>query len=253
MKQSVTSGELQNELRKVNEEFTNSFVIWQEEIERYVEKLSHDPLLDIIPAFVLGVYKYAGIDRDLSISMANIFKIIYLGTCIHEGVKDKEEGQECDQEMQFSILLGDYIFGKILKLLIQVEATELLDIFAELICQMSEGLTVKYKMKTDLLYELKNIYVPIFSAAFISAARLSGSDKKKEEAYRRLGCSLGFAVCLSISCDYTEYPPLVQFYIDESIRILSELEPENHISSNYIQRLLLEICSIDRSREKAVV
>lgn len=244
MKQYMMSGDLKSELQKVDEKFRGTVSLWQEDIKPYISGLENDPLWHIIPAFVLSACKYTGVERDLSISIANIFRTIYMANHIHEQIKDEEESQEYNQQMRLAILLGDYMFGKILKLLLNENAAHLVDIFAGLICKLNEGLTVKYKMNNDLMHNLKHIYAPFFKAAFLSASRLAGNNDDKEKAYGDLGYNLGLAICFSILNEPAHYMAKIQYHIDESIRILIEIYPENRVTSNYIYKLISEMYEV---------
>lgn len=252
MKQYMMSGDLKSELQKVDEKFKDTVSLWQREITLYISGLEKDPLWDVIPAFVLGACRYTGVGRDLSISMANIFRTIYMVNHIHEQIKDEEEGQEYNQQMRFAILLGDYMFGKILKLLLNENAAHLVDIFAALICRLNEGLTLKYKMNADFMHNLKHIYAPFFKAAFLSASRLAGNNVDKEKAYGDLGYNLGLAICFSILNEPAHYMAKIQYHIDESIRILTEIHPENRVTPNYIHNLISEMYEgLYKTAEKA--
>ncbi|SHG89954.1 hypothetical protein SAMN02745221_01231 [Thermosyntropha lipolytica DSM 11003] len=239
MKQYMMPANLREEMQKVDEVFNQTISAWSGEMKPYIIKLESDPLWQVIPAFVLGVCRYQGVDPDLSIAMANIFRNIYFASYIHEQIKDDEEGQEYNQKMRFSILIGDYIFGKILKLLLNANAAQLVDIFASLICKLSEGLTVKYKMDADFIDNLNNIYAPFFRAALLSASRLAGKGES-EEFYGDLGHNLGLAICWHIMDNSEEGMVKVKYYLDESMRILKKIAPENKLTAGYVYKLMVE-------------
>lgn len=239
MKQYMMPAILEEEMQKLDDFFERTVGLGRDRIDRYVAFLEQDPLWRVIPAFVLSACRYKGIKSDLSIAMANIFRNIYLAIYIHEQIRDDEEGQEYDTEMRFSILLGDYIFGKILKLLLDENAAHLVDIFASLICKLSEGLTAKYKMGANPIDNICNIYAPFFRAAFLSASRLSENDEN-EEAYGELGYNLGLAICFHILDNPEEYMSKIRYHLDESIRILKGISPENKVTASYVYKLIAE-------------
>ena len=126
--------------------FNESLQPFNADIEDFTDYLQADPLWKNIQEFVLMTYEYFGLDRDLAIKIAVIFKMAYLANYIHESVKDDEEGQIYNQKLQFTILIGDYLFGKIMSLLLEAGGDELVSIFADMLAEINEGLIIKYKI-----------------------------------------------------------------------------------------------------------
>ena len=106
--------DLKTELADLEQVFKHSLLPWWDNIDNYVKKLQNDLTWVILPPAVMSIYQYTGHSRQLSISMSSIFRNCYLAHRIHGLVKDDEEGQQYDQDLQFNILLGDYISGRVL-------------------------------------------------------------------------------------------------------------------------------------------
>jgi len=197
-------GPTQAELNSVNELFIDSLKPWWDDLQGYVPPLAGEMSYRAVPALVINAYHFLGLSRELGIKMANMFKTIYFATRIHEMIGDDEEGQEHTQELQFTILIGDYIFGRVLKLLLDTNTEQLLDMFAAMICEINEGLIVKYKSVGSLEEILAVTRAPFYSYAFRGAAQLKGFGAEEGAAYGNLGHNLGMAVELLAAGQLTE-------------------------------------------------
>lgn len=186
--------DLSSELVDVEGLFKNSILPWWQEIQPYMESIKSDHTWKTLPSIVFTIYRSAGLNRDFCISMANIFKILYLSVFIHEAIKDDQEGQEYNQDMQFSILIGDYMFGRMLALLIEVEADMLLPAFAEMICEINEGMVKRYKLGSSQDAFVENTRVPFYKTAFLTAAHCAGKNIEEQEFYKKAGYKLGMAI-----------------------------------------------------------
>jgi geranylgeranyl pyrophosphate synthase len=192
--EDIFARELQIDLHEVDELFKKSLLPWWDDIANYVYKMTDDKSFNMLPAVVLAAYRKLGIERDLSLKMANMFKTMHLASRIHVLVKDDEEGQKVNQEMQFTILIGDYIFGKVLSLLYEYKVDMLLNIFATMICDINEGLIVEYKLDGSPDDVLARTKAPLYSSAFLTAAELAGLSQEKKDTYGLIGHNLGMAL-----------------------------------------------------------
>ncbi|KUG04707.1 hypothetical protein ASZ90_017846 [hydrocarbon metagenome] len=186
--------DLSSELLDVDGLFKKSILPWWQEIETYRELIKLDHTWRALPAVVLSVYRGTGFNREFCISMANIFKILYLSVFIHELIKDDEEGQEYNQDMQFSILIGDYMFGRILALLIEAEADMLLPIFADMICEINEGMVKRYKLGSSEAEFVESRRASFYKTAFLTAAFCAGKNVEEQGCFREAGYKLGMAL-----------------------------------------------------------
>lgn len=182
------------ELLKVDDVFKQSLLPWWEDISFYVENANKDFTFNYLPAVVIQAFDYLGLEKDIGLSMANLFKIIYFANTIHILVKDEEEGQVYNKGLQYSILLGDYVFGVFLKFMLENKVDNLLNIFADMMSVVSEGLIIEYKLDGDLVQTIEKTRAPFYATAFIIAAKLSGMVEKTTEFYGEIGYNLGMAI-----------------------------------------------------------
>lgn len=237
----VFTRNLQKELNEVDQLFEKSLAPWWEELLPLVKGLESDTTWKSLPVFTMAVYRYMNIERKLSIVMTTIFKNLYLASRIHETVKDDQEGQEYNQNLQFSILIGDFIFGRVLKLLLEAEALELLETFAKMICEINEGMTLKYKTDSRFIDNIEKTRVPLYATAFYTAACLNGCDEFQREIYKRLGHDLGFSVLLVAEPGSHKD---VEYFVSESHKKMRLLNLGNNLTEAAIKTAIDELHSL---------
>lgn len=214
----VFTGVWAEEIKEIDAMYQESLQVWWDELSFLRERLQDDKSLQLMPAVVVLAYKYLDSDHRLSIDMAGLFKTLYFANLIHNQIEDEEEGQLNHQPMQFTILIGDYIFGRILKLLLDVGAFQVLDNLALMICRINEGLVMRYKLAADKLEIIKRGNAVIYETAFLTAARLKMLDQEAIELYGQLGFNIGMAMELLIA----EKTPLVLPYVEASLALLNK-------------------------------
>jgi hypothetical protein len=190
----IFTREIKADLLAVDDIFKRSLLPWWDEIDIYARKMDGDLSFQMLPAMVISAYQCLGLERELYIQMANLYKTINFANKIHVMVKDEEEGQEHNQELQFTILIGDYIFGKVFSLLLETRADKLLDSFTAMICEINEGFIVEYKLNANLQEILVRTRAPLYKNAFESAAQLAELAPEITEMYGELGHNLGMAL-----------------------------------------------------------
>lgn len=195
---------LQEELLLVETSFKTYLNPWWKEVEMYYERLKDDVTFAMLPALTLSVYRHVGHDLFTSTTLATISKIIYFSNSIHEHIKDDEEGQKPDRELQFSILIGDYMLGQVLNILVDERLDVLLPLFSNMMAEVNQGLIEKYKMNLDWRQGIEKSRMPIYRIVFASAARLAQADAKEEERLSKLGYHAGMAIELCKKADYYE-------------------------------------------------
>ncbi|MEQ8176070.1 MAG: hypothetical protein ABRQ26_13500 [Syntrophomonadaceae bacterium] len=201
MKWGFTRG-MQEELLQVEANFKTCLSPWWKEVENYFEQLKDDDTFVMLPALTLSVYRHMGHDLPTSVTLATISKIIYFSNSIHEHIKDDEEGQKPDQDLQFSILIGDYMLGQVLNILVDEQLDILLPMFSSLMAEVNQGLIEKYKMNLDWQEGIEKSRMPIYRIVFASAARLAQAGIKEEERLGSLGYHAGMMVelCKEANC-----------------------------------------------------
>ena len=216
------------------------------EIKPYVNLLEGDTTWEHLTLMTLVFNDHLGIDDRLSTVMAYIFKNLYLAQTIHCQVKDDEEGQEYNQDLQFAILIGDYTFGYIMQLLLENRAEQVLDSLASMICAISEGLVRKRYQAWSPIKEIEEIRAPLYATAFQSAAQLAGCGM--ESFYHRLGHDMGMAVELL----HLGVNSQVERYVRNSFEMLSSLK-HDHSLGGVMGKVISELHELACSQGRAAV
>ncbi len=200
-----------------------------------------------MPALVLSVYKYLGINKEISIAMTNIFQTIFFAYSIHATVQDDEEGQKYDQELQFGILIGDYVSGRVLKLLFEAEAVRFLKDVADMMCSINEGMVMEHKLNAEYEQILLKTRAPIYELAFYTAAELAGLKEEEQELFRIMGTKLGMGIELSA---YGNCRDEAQAYIHESQGLFRDLNQQRSHRNSTLEKAIKElhacICQVDK-------
>jgi hypothetical protein len=188
------SRNLSDEMKELDVLFHKSIEPWGQDMEIYLEWIEEDHTYRTLPSIVFSIYRGLGLNEEFSLSMDNIYKILYLSVFIHESIHDDEEGQEYNQEMQFSILIGDYMFGRIMALLLEIEADMLLPFFADLICEINEGMVRRYKLGSSRSEYIASSRASLYKSAFLTAACCAGKDMEEQISCQEAGHKLGIAI-----------------------------------------------------------
>lgn len=228
------SNEINTELLDVDALFKQSLLPWWDELSVYNNSMQDDFTWQVLPALALHVYKYFGFNRQMAIAMANIFKTIYFSYYIHTLIKDNNEGQKHDKDLQFTILIGDYIFGRFLKLSVESNVSNLLDIFSDTMSQLSEGMVLQYKLKAESNQSFKKAKAPLYTAVFHTAAKLSGSEQEKMEIYKQIGFNLG--MCFELG-HQTEFQQEARGYLHKTELMLSKFKDNYNTPDSILHRV----------------
>ena len=237
----VFTREYQSELGAVDKVFENGLRPWLDDVYSDLCELENDNTWKNLPGLVLCIYGYVGLNRQLAIIMADIFKTAYFANFTHEWVKDVEEGQEHNQEMQFKILIGDYAFGRILKLLVEVKADCLLKYFASMMSEINEGMVIKYKLDAGYHHTIRKTKAPLYATAFLTAAHLARTDEVGRELYRQMGYNIGMAIELMSN---PRLRPEAQVYVHKSEEIFEQLNQQNKVLNSNLEQVIKELHGI---------
>jgi hypothetical protein len=88
------SRNLSDEMKELDVLFHKSIEPWGQDMEIYLEWIEEDHTYRTLPSIVFSIYRGLGLNEEFSLSMANIYKILYLSVFIHESIHDDEEGQD---------------------------------------------------------------------------------------------------------------------------------------------------------------
>lgn len=242
------SEEMLGEMQEIEELFKQGLLPWFEDLSPYINKLDSDLTFKYFPVLVIKSYKSLGLDHDLSMAMANLFKTIYFANRVHVLVKDDTEGQKHNKELQFTILIGDYIFGRILKLLVEAGADRLLDLFADMISEMNQGLIIEYKLNGDLQQVLEKTRASMYRTVFLTAAKLKALDEVLVERYGNLGFNLG----MSLEMMQREKPEAV-FYLQKSSEEFRAMDSDGIFKNSDLEEFLREMEAVLAAESSAIV
>ncbi len=229
--------ELEVEIYDMEKMFKQSLQPWWGDVSFLLARLQGDFSFQLMPSVAVLAYRFLDMDRKITVSMANIFKTIYFASKIHIMIRDSEEGQPQNQELQFTILIGDYIFGRVLKLLLEARADQLLDEFACMIGQINEGLVIEYKLDASLQEVLCKSKAPLYTTAFASAAKLKGLAPAGIEMYEQIGLNLGMALELTIAGDTME----AMVYLEQTYAAIAEFKTATGEGNSSLDKLLQEL------------
>lgn len=234
----IFTRDLKAELAELEQVFKHSFLPWKDNIDNYVNRLNNDFTWTILPFVVMSIYKYTGHNRQLSIAMSNIFRTCYLSHRIHALVKDDEEGQQHDRELQFNILIGDYLLGYVLKALVDVKADSQLEDFIRMISEINHGMLVKHKLNGSCEEVAEKTRAPFYATAFLTAAQLAGYDRETCKLYHNMGFHFG------MSAELGQDPSLrqqTQFHAYECERLFIKLNQRDNIANSNLEGAIREL------------
>lgn len=234
----IFTRDIQNDLQEVDHIFKRSLLPWWDEISAYMPEVDQDPGFRLLPVMVLNAYKYLGMDRGKSVPMANLFKTIDFASRIHVMVKDDEEGQTHNQAMQFTILIGDYIFGRVLKLLLENRADQFLGLFAAMICTINEGLIIEYKLNGDLEQVLAKTRASMYKNAFLIAGQTAQITPEATETYGEIGFNLGTALELIFVHGQMKR---ARVYVDKAEKLLRKMDLTGDHNLQVLENLINDI------------
>jgi hypothetical protein len=220
--------ELSQELLEADRLFYQSIMPWWPRIQTSIELIKLDKTWNAMPGVVYGLYRDLGFKKDFCIAMTNIFKINYLASFIHEIVKGEEEGQEYNRDMQFHILIGDFLFGKMLSLLIKADADILIPFFTEMICEISEGMVSFYKLGAIHNEYIDKTKASYYKTAFLTAAASAGKPCHEQDLYKQAGHKLGMAIELLLN---EADNGTVKSLLEESERLLNSCHNSKYKNS----------------------
>lgn len=242
--------ELDNEINEIDIRFRQGLLPWWDDLLPYIEGIKEDFTWNALPPLVLGAYKLAGLNRSVGLAIANVFKTLYLAIYVYCQVKDEEEGQTHDQNLQFTILIADYLFGNVLKQLVTAEASHLLRYFSDMAADINEGLVWQHKMGVSGREVLQKTRAPLYTTAFLTAAQLAGMDEENELLYTTLGFNYGMAMELMQDRHYYNE---AEAYYNESRRLFHRLDLNPAETGVILEKVLTEMHLYSCDLEKAAV
>ena len=230
--------ELKEEQAQINDAFNNMLQPWWPDLSEYLGGLDNDPAWCQFDAVVLSIYKYFMAENERALDLSAVLKAVYFVKYIHGLVRDESEGQIHDRKLQFSILIGDFVFGYAFKMLLDSDSAMLIDSFSAMICDMNEGMVLEHMTDLSPTEKIQKTLAPLYEYAFLTGAVLAGCSADEKEWSKKLGESLGTAVELYIRDSKKEdIAPLVA----ESIRLFGCLNRSRPIPGSILEKIIAEL------------
>ncbi|MDR1616890.1 MAG: hypothetical protein LBR98_07760 [Syntrophomonadaceae bacterium] len=224
------------EIFLLQKELEAALYSWWPETEDKYNAVKEDFTFKMLPVFSLALDDYLCIDRAAALSLANIVRIYYFGQYAHETVVDDDEFLKNEKDFQFAILLGDYIQGKVLRLLNEAGLDMLLKIFSDMIADLNEGLVEKYRGRGDYAEVLDKTKRPYYAALTLSAAIIARQSEERKTLFKDLGVYFGMAAeliahgkllekadwcifqCETIFAQINENSPYINSALEQAVR-----------------------------------
>lgn len=162
------------------------------------------------PLLVILSSRFCRYQGEADIYLASIVEFIHTASLLHDDVIDGAEirrGKPVANSIwgnEASILVGDYLYSKALKLAVGLKNQRVMDILSEATINMSEGQIIELLTinDPDITEEEYLKMVTAKTAVLISAccrlgAIISGVERKVEEALASYGLNLGMAFQLA--------------------------------------------------------
>lgn len=162
------------------------------------------------PLLVILSSRLCRYNGDVDIYLAGIVEFIHTASLLHDDVIDGAEirrGKPVANSVwgnEASILVGDYLYSKALKLAVGLKNQRVMDTLSEATTSMSEGQIIELLKindpditEKDYLKMVEAKTALLISACCRVGAIISGIEKKKEDALATYGLNLGMAFQLA--------------------------------------------------------
>ncbi|AHF07215.1 hypothetical protein [Desulfitobacterium metallireducens] len=185
------------ELEEIKETLEREIRFKAAEFEELVELSSNDLDENACPLIVLAVNRSFGGNARPAVALATIVQYIFMADQVHRLMNDKPDLDE--DERQFPVLVGDFLYGKFFLGLCKNKLLHLLAPLAQVIATMNEGAISRWQTLRESGNESKRLEILEMERATITgvAARLSaeitGCSEKIQNRCEALGWELGLA------------------------------------------------------------
>ena len=143
---------------------------------------------------------------EKAIGMAAILQLMYMASEIHNWISDVEGNSVLstaydEQTPHFPVLFGDYLYGKLLKLLCEIDCTDRVQALAGIICEMNVGAVIRKEVleanERDLetaVEVLEKEYGNLFAEAGRTGVLLAGGTYVEADRLGHFGGLLGMII-----------------------------------------------------------
>ena len=168
------------------------------------------------PLLTLASARLCGYDGDKHIGLAAAVEFIHTATLLHDDVVDESDlrrGRDTANAVwgnQASVLVGDFLFSRAFRLMVESESLKVLEILANASAVIAEGevaqLTTANDTATteeDYLYVIRSKTAALFAAACEVGGHIADRNSQDEAALDQYGANLGIA--FQLVDDYLDY------------------------------------------------
>lgn len=168
------------------------------------------------PLLTLASAQLCGYDGDKHIGLAAAVEFIHTATLLHDDVVDESDlrrGRDTANAVwgnQASVLVGDFLFSRSFRLMVESESLKVLDILASASAIIAEGEVAQLTTANDTatteenyLYVIRSKTAALFAAACQVGAQIAGRNADDEDALEQYGANLGIA--FQLVDDYLDY------------------------------------------------
>ncbi|NNE79958.1 MAG: polyprenyl synthetase family protein [Silicimonas sp.] len=158
------------------------------------------------PMLTLAAARLCGYDGDNHHKLAATVEFIHTATLLHDDVVDESRQRRGKPtanllwDNKTSVLVGDYLFARSFKLMVETGSLRVLDILSDAAATIAEGEVLQLTAATNLatteevyLSVVRGKTAALFAAACEVGGVISGADDVQVKALRAYGDALGIA------------------------------------------------------------
>ncbi len=204
--QNISFGYIENELKKVEEQFEKHLITETPLIHKVAKYVISSGGKRIRPILLIIASKLCGYDGDGHISLAAVIEFIHTATLLHDDVVDNaplRRGKASANTIfgnEASVLVGDYLFAKSFKILSDINNIKVIKSYSDATTLMAEG-EVKELVKTADIKTDEKDYLDIiikktavlFACASEVGAIIAGKEEKYAKKLYDYGLNIGIA------------------------------------------------------------
>ncbi len=168
------------------------------------------------PLLTLASARLCGYEGDKHIGLAAAVEFIHTATLLHDDVVDESDlrrGRDTANAVwgnQASVLVGDFLFSRSFRLMVESDSLKVLDILASASAIIAEGEVAQLTTANDTatteenyLYVIRSKTAALFAAACQVGGHIAQRDGADEDALEQYGANLGIA--FQLVDDYLDY------------------------------------------------
>ncbi|NPV92225.1 MAG: hypothetical protein HPY50_15775 [Firmicutes bacterium] len=226
-------GSLREVIDRIRLESERLLVIRGNPLSDFMSIDLNQPKYEAITAVFLGGAHRSRLESDEGyrvrvFGMASLFNLILLAADVHGRIRDNDCGYNAagHNNLDYPVLLGDFIYGTLLRRLCDLDCIEILPDLAGVICDINEG-----AMRRDELSAAGGgllDYMPVirqeYGSAFRQAARTGmwmAGESDLEDTYSEMACYIGMAIGIEqVGMD----PAMAKACRRDSLYLYSKLE-----------------------------